>query len=60
MVLRLGQAGIPLAQAGLLLGRPDYPSPGRLSSLWAEIYLPRDILLIRHQLHRLVPVLGCL
>jgi hypothetical protein len=55
---RLGQAGIPLAQAGILFTRPDYISSGRINPLWAEIHLIRDIFLIRHRLQRLVPVLG--
>jgi hypothetical protein len=48
------------ARPGFPWPRPDYPSPGRLSPSWAEIYLLRDILLIRHRLHCLMPVLGCL
>jgi hypothetical protein len=55
---RLGQARIPLAQAGIPLARPDYLSPGRLCPLWAEIYSLRTIFFIRHRLQRLVPVLG--
>jgi hypothetical protein len=57
-IFRLGQAEIPLAQAGLLLGRLNFPSPGQLSPFGAEIYLLRHILLIRHRLQRLVPILG--
>jgi hypothetical protein len=56
----LAQAGLPPCQAGLLLVRPGFLSLGRLIPSWAEIYLLWDILLIRHRLHRLVPVLGCL
>jgi hypothetical protein len=46
------------ARPGFPWPRPDYLSLGQLSPSWARIYLLRDIFFIRHQLQRLVPVLG--